>query len=92
MENAIDIAVEIHRAADVDSITDSGYPVIPMSAEEWHMDCSDYLIGNTAELRRLLVNALEAPNPFLIDAQLGEYLRANFLACGLTVDNLREKA
>jgi len=62
MEHAIDRAVEIHRDRDIDAITDIDYPVIPMSAEEWHMDCSDYLTGiwqrNIEDARREAVRLM----------------------------------
>ena len=84
---------ETDRAIDSLCVTDADYPPVVMSADAWHSDCSDYLIGESEEstelLRQLMIEILDADRRL---TPLEFYLATYFLEAGLTVDNLRVKS
>ena len=81
---------ETDRAIDSLCVTDADYPPVVMSADAWHSDCSDFLIGESQEstelLRQLMIEVLEADRRL---TTLEFYLVTRFYEAGLTIDNLR---
>ena len=94
-QERIDIIKERETDQLIDSlcVTDADYPPVVMSADAWHSDCSDYLIGESEEstelLRQLMIEVLDADRRL---TPLEFYLATYFLEAGLTIDNLRLKS
>lgn len=68
-----------------------------ISDKDWHMDCSEYLLGvemaDSLRLKELLIAAMDSPTNDLVStsAKIGMFVIGNFLKSPVSIDQLRVK-